>query len=254
MGSRMWPYRAPKELIQVGYAAVAGVPDGPERLIPQAAIDHVLRAMRHGGVDSAFVVVSPSKWEIPKYLGCGEHLAMTLAYLWQDQPRGMPHAIDLARPFAADATVCLGMPDTIVEPPDCYETLLAEHRAQRSDLTLGLFDTDEPHALAPVVLDPRSRRVLDIVDKPKNPPVANTWGIAAWSPAFTQLLHEFVAAGAGLGVELLLSEAFLAAVRAGLRVFGVPFEGSAYHDIGSPANLIRARARLDTAQLQTAER
>jgi glucose-1-phosphate thymidylyltransferase len=267
VGSRMWPYRAPKELLQVGYANVPGVPTGPmgggpeglgggeiQRLIPRAAIEHTLQAMRRGGIDSAFVVVSASKWEIARYLGCGEHLAMTLAYLCQDEPQGMPHAINLVRPFAAGATVCLGMPDTMVEPLDCYEALLAAHHAWRADLTLGVFDTDEPHCLAPVVLDPRTLRVLDIVDKPEVPPVANTWGIAAWAPSFTDLLHDFVVARGEPGAELLLSEAFLAAAHAGLRVFGLPFEAGAYHDIGSPANLIRARARWEASQHQPAGR
>lgn len=254
VGSRMWPYRAPKELIQVGYAAVPGLSGDPQHVIPQAAIEHTLRAMRGGGIDSAFVVVSASKWEIARYLGSGGHLLMTLSYLCQDEPRGMPHAIDLLRPFATDSTVCLGMPDTIIEPLDCYATLLAAHHARRADLTLGVFDTEEPHCLAPVVLDPGTHQVLDIVDKPEVPPVANTWGIAAWSPAFTGLLHDFVAAGAEPGVELLLSDAFLTAVHAGLRVFGVPFATGAYHDIGSPTNLIRARARWESAAHQRAER
>jgi len=250
----MWPYRAPKELIQVGYAAVPGLPAGPQRLIPQASIEYTLKAMRRGGIHSVCVVVSASKWEIARYLGSGEHLALTLTYLCQDEPKGMPQAIDLFRPFATDATVCLGMPDTIVEPLDCYETLLAAHHTRQADLTLGIFDTDEPHCLAPVILDPGTQHVLDIVDKPEVAPVANTWGIVAWSPAFTELLHDFVAAGDELGGELLLSDAFLAAVHAGLRVYGVPFEAAAYHDIGSPSNLIRARARWEYAAYEQAER
>jgi glucose-1-phosphate thymidylyltransferase len=246
----MWPYRAAKELLQVGYETVP--PDGrPPRVVPKAAIDHVLGGLQRCGVRATFVVLSPVKWEIFKYLGCGSHLGMRLAYLCQEEPRGMPDAIDLAYPFARDATVCMGMPDTITEPGDCFARLLAFHKERRADLSLGIFAVDDPRSLAPVVLDPVTFRVRDIVDKPEVPPAGNAWGIAVWSPAFSDLLHDFVAMSTPDDpTESLLSDAFLLAVRSGLRVLGLPFESGGYHDIGSPANLIRARQRFDLATLE----
>jgi glucose-1-phosphate thymidylyltransferase len=240
-GTRLSPYRAPKELIQVGYRSVDG------RLLPKAAIEHVLTAMCDGGVESAFLVLSPAKWDLFRYLGSGRHLGMDLAYLCQEEPLGMPHALDLARPFLAGATVCMGMPDTILHPRDCFGQLLEFHDAQRADLSLGVFPTDDPQSMAPVVIEPGSHQVLAIVDKPASPPAANTWGIAAWSPAFTELLHELVTAAPGAaGGELLLSDAFVAAVAAGLRVRALAFESGACQDIGTPAGLLRARERLES--------
>src|SRR5262249_27334554 len=89
VGSRLSPYRAPKELIQIGYRAEDG------RLLPKAAIEHVLTAMRDGGVDQALVVLSPAKAEVFRYLGSGRHLDLDLSYLCQEAPLGMPHALDL---------------------------------------------------------------------------------------------------------------------------------------------------------------
>lgn len=243
VGARLAPYRAPKELIQVGYRSVDG------RQLPMAAIEHVLTSMRAGGVDRAFVVLSPAKWDVFRYLGPGEHLRMDLAYLCQEAALGMPHALDLAAPFLAGRTVCMGMPDTIVSPPDCFARLLALHDATRADLSLGVFPVTEPQAFAPVVIEPGSHRVLAIADKPEDPPALNTWGIATWSPVFTELLHGFVATAPDRGTaggELLLSDAFMAAVASGLRVHALAFESGEYHDIGNPANLVHARARLET--------
>jgi glucose-1-phosphate thymidylyltransferase len=240
-GTRLSPYRAPKELIQVGYREVDG------RLLPKAAIEHVLTAMRDARVERAFLVLSPAKGELFRYLGSGQHLGMELAYLCQEAPLGMPHALDLATPFLADRTVCMGMPDTILAPDDCFAQLLDFHDACRADLSLGVFPTAQPQALAPVLIEPGSSRVLAIVDKPEHPPAANTWGIAAWSPAFTELLHEFVAAALRRPEgELLLSDAFVAAVAAGLRVHALAFESGEYHDIGTPAGVVRAREQLET--------
>jgi glucose-1-phosphate thymidylyltransferase len=247
-GTRLSPYRAPKELIQVGYRLADG------HLLPKAAIEHVLTAMAAGGADRAFVILSPAKWDLFRYLGSGEHLGLDLAYLCQETPLGMPHAIDLATPFLAGRTAGLGMPDTIVAPPDCFAQLFEFHEGTRADLSLGVFPTAEPQALAPVVTEPGSYRVLAILDKPADPPAANTWGIVVWSPVFTELLHDYVAAalarmagGGCSGRELLLSEVFADAVTAGLRVHALAFDGGEFHDIGKPVNLRRARAWLENA-------
>lgn len=240
-GARLAPYRAPKELIQVGYRTVDGRP------LPKAAVEHVLHAMCAGGVAEALVVLSPEKSEVFRYLGSGRHLGLDLAYLCQEEAHGLPHALDLATPFVAGRTVCMGLPDTICAPQDCFAQLLDFHEARRADLSLGVFPTDQPQALAPVIIDPGSQRVLAIVDKPEHPPVSNTWGIAAWSPAFTELLHEFVATALrSPGPELLLTDVFVAAVAAGLRVHALTFESGEYYDIGTSAGVVRARQWLES--------
>lgn len=246
VGSRLSPYRAPKELIQVGYQRIDA--DGLTRLLPMAAIEHVLSAMRLGGVGNVLLTLSPAKWDIFRYLGDGRQLDLELAYLCQDEPRGMPHAIDLARPFVAGHTVCMGMPDTIVTPDDCFDRLLDFHEAHRADVSLGVFPTHEPQALAPVLIDPGNHHVLAVIDKPEVPPVANTWGIACWSFAFTELLHDFVQRGlrAEPSRELLLSDVFAAAVAGSLRVYGLEFEPGEYHDIGTAAGVLRAREYFES--------
>ncbi|GAA0934115.1 sugar phosphate nucleotidyltransferase [Virgisporangium aurantiacum] len=245
VGSRLSPYRGPKELIQVGYRRAA--PDDATRLLPMAAVEHVLYGMRTGGVHNVLLTLSPAKWDIFRYLGDGREIGLELAYLCQDEPLGMPHALDLARPFVADHTVCMGMPDTIVAPRDCFAQLLEFHGTHRADLSLGVFPTDEPQALAPVLIEPGGHRVIAVVDKPAVPPAANTWGIACWSPAFTELLHEFVR-GAADTREQLLSDVFVAAMTAGLRVHGLAFGDGAYHDIGTATGVLRARARFEAQE------
>ena len=242
VGSRLSPYRAPKELIQIGYRAAGG------RLLPKAAIEHILTAMHGGGVDQAIVVLSPTKGEVFRYLGAGRHLDLDLAYLCQETPHGMPHALDLGYPYLAGKTVCMGMPDTILEPPDCFARLFDFHEATGADLSLGVFPTDQARSLAPVVIEPGSHRVLAVVDKPQIPPADNTWGIAVWSGAFTELLHAHVAAsGPDRGRESVLSDVFAAAVTAGLGVRALSFDAGRFHDIGTPSGVVRIRAALESS-------
>ncbi|MFY1632978.1 sugar phosphate nucleotidyltransferase [Solwaraspora sp. WMMB335] len=239
-GTRLLPYRAAKELIQVGYRTVDGRP------LPKAAIEHVLLAMRTGGVDNVLLVLSPDKGDVFRYLGAGQQLGLDLAYLCQERPLGLPDALNLATPYLGDETVCMGLPDTMCTPADCFAQLFDFHEAQRADLSLGVFPTGQPQALAPVVVEPRSHRVLAVVDKPEHPPVSNTWGIAVWSPAFTRLLQEFVANTAEPRGESLLSDVFATAVTAGLRVRALTFDAGEYHDIGTPDGVVRARQWLES--------
>ena len=175
------------------------------------------------------------------------YLGLTLAYLCQEEPLGIPHALNLAAPYVTGATVCMGMPDTIFTPADSFAQLLRFHEEHRSDLSLGVFPTTEARSLAPVIIEPGTHRVLAIVDKPATPPVANTWGIAVWSQAFTELLRGFVYTGLGArSGELLLSDAFVAAVEAGLRVHALSFDVGEFYDIGTPEGVLRARRWLES--------
>ncbi|MDX2545385.1 nucleotidyltransferase family protein [Streptomyces sp. WI04-05B] len=240
-GTRLAPYRAPKELIQIGYRKAEG------RLLPKTVIEYLLTSMRAGGIRRAFVPLSPAKADVFRYLGSGGQLDMDLAYLCQDTPLGMPAAIDLATPFLADRMVCMGMPDTVIAPADCFSRLVDFHTSHGADVTLGVFPTDHPERLAPVVIDVGTHRVRAIVDKPRTEsPVRNTWGIAAWSPAFTELLHDYVATvRREPGRELLMSDVFMTAVDTGLRVHALDFESGEFHDVGTPEGLLHIRARFD---------
>jgi len=241
VGARLSRYRGPKELIQVGYQQVDG------QLLPKAAIEHVLDAMVRAGIGDVMLVLSPAKSDVFRYLGSGRQLGLTLAYLCQEEPLGIPHALNLAAPYVTGATVCMGMPDTIFTPADSFAQLLRFHEEHRSDLSLGVFPTTEARSLAPVIIEPGTHRVLAIVDKPATPPVANTWGIAVWSQAFTELLRGFVYTGLGArSGELLLSDAFVAAVEAGLRVHALSFDVGEFYDIGTPEGVLRARRWLES--------
>ena len=165
----------------------------------------------------------------------------------------MPPALDLARKFVHGRTICMGMPDTLVESDNCFAELLAFHYRRNADVSLGVFPTEDPRSLAPVVLEPTTGRVLDIVDKPEHSPAANSWGIAVWSPEFTELLHSHVAASAVKAAEpreQLMTDVFLHGIRAGLQVYGLEFPACGYFDIGTPARLLRARQQFELCHYQ----
>jgi glucose-1-phosphate thymidylyltransferase len=178
----------------------------------------------------------------------GATFGVNCSYLCQEKQNGMPGALDVAYPWVQDKIVCMGMPDTIVIPNDCFAQLLEVHTKAAADLTLGIFPTDTPQSLAPVHTDMASGRVLEVFDKPCTTHYLNTWGIAIWTPVFTELLHEHVNRCAKDSTqELLLSDVFSAAIKQKLRVYSMLFANGQYFDIGTPEGLRLTRYILEYA-------
>lgn len=232
IGSRLGPNRYPKELLPIG---LWSAPDA-SGLRPSLIIEHSLRALSRASITKCCVVISPIKTEIVRYLGDGHEYGISLAYFAQEQPRGLAVAIDSVYPWVRDKQVCLSLPDTVFEPPDAICSLREQMQESGADLVLGVFPTDKPEQLGPVRLE-ASGRVVEVLDKPKSTDVRNTWGVALWSPAFTELLHEFMAAKRESRAEVVLGHAFQLAVVRGLDVRGVFFADGRYIDAGTPEGI-----------------
>ena len=124
----------------------------------------------------------------------------------------MPYTIASQRRYLADFDVVLmGMPDTVIEPPSAFARLAELHINTKSDLTLGLFRTDERNPGGLVDFDEATLKVSSHVDKtsPHFPAHAeNSWAIVAWGEKFTGLLCDAVDTGrrSPLGGELLFGD------------------------------------------------
>jgi len=238
-GTRLGRLPFCKELYPLGYRAAVDSPTGSKAIVVS---QDLLERMALAGVVRAFIVLGPGKAAIMDYFGDGAAVGIDLAYLMQEVPRGMPFALDLARPWLHAETVVFGMPDTIVRPKTSFVDLLAAHEAAHAEVTLGVFPTAEPHRFGMVALDAQDRVVASI-DKPRDTELRYMWGIACWGPAFTALMGEHLRGLAEAPSELVLSSVFQRAIDDGLHVRAVRFEDGEYVDIGSPAIVERGLAR-----------
>jgi glucose-1-phosphate thymidylyltransferase len=87
--------------------------------------------------------------------------------------------------------------------------------------------------------------VIQVLDKPAHPPVANTWGAAIWSDAFADLLHEGIAGLSADGPEPAIGHFFDLAVQRGLKVIGLPIADGSFEDAGTRVGILRC---LDAQQ------
>ena len=241
IGSRLRLHGFPKELLPIGLRTtrISG------ELVPSLVIEHSLRAFSRASIENCWVIISPTKTEIVRYLVSGEEFDLRLAYLTQPQPRGLADAVDHAFPWVRDKHVSLALPDTVFEPVSAIDTLRQITTNTKADLVLGLFPTARPEQLGPVELAPDGR-VVAVLDKPLTTTLRNTWGVALWSPRFTHLLHEFMATHCNSASEVVLGHAFQLAVDQGLNVRGIFFDEGMFLDVGTPEGVASIlRHRLD---------
>ncbi len=232
--SRLAPLPLSKELLPVGFARAR---EGQEH--PKVVSHYLLEQYREAGVRTVYWVLREGKWDIPAYYGSGAGLGLELAYLLAKNAYGVPDTLDSAYGFVRGARVALGFPD-ILYPAGVFAR--AARAAPAADLLLGLFPALAPERSDMVALD-QSGRVLDIVVKPPETTLTESWGLAFWSPRFSAFLHDWLSQQETPPEgERHLSEAFLAALRAGLTVASISFQ-EPFLDLGVPEGYRAALAK-----------
>jgi glucose-1-phosphate thymidylyltransferase len=248
---RLAPLPCSKEMFPVGFKSREHV--GQIGVCPKPVSEYLIERMRDGGARRIYVVLSHAKWDVIQYYGNGDPAGIPLAYLYLADSAGMPYTLDAAYPWLGhDETVLFGMPDTIFWPYDAFAQLLSMHEQRQSDLTLGVFPTDQPERFSVVDLDDRGR-VRAVQDKPAATNLHNTWGMACWGPAFTELLHAALREPAPFQQETVLADVFLRAIDERLAVYGHYFEHGEYIDIGVAEDLCQAVRRFSGSPAQTGE-
>lgn len=245
--TRISPLPVSKELYPIGFRRV----EGDNSLRPKVVCHYLLEKMQLAGIEQAFFVLRPGKWDIPAYFRDGTMLRMNLGYLIMNLPYGVPYTLDQAYPFVQDSLVALGFPDILFQPNDAYMQLLARQARTQADVVLGLFPTNQPQKAGMVDFDAAGRVQL-IVEKPRETTLRYMWGIAVWTPTFTQFLHEHLVVIESGKVrseaadnlppksEIPIGDVIQAAIYKGLQVEAEVFPQGSYLDIGTPDDLVRA--------------
>src|SRR5262245_49708296 len=236
--TRIAPLPCSKELFPIGFRVGAEGRDAR----PKVVSHYLLEKMRFAGISKAYIVLRPGKWDIPTYFGDGSLLNMHLAYLMLGAPFGVPFTLDQAYPFVRHATVAFGFPDILFDSNDGFSRLLARQSETLPDIILGLFPANHPRKEDTVDFDSNGN-VRDIILRPSGSSLRYTWGIAVWSPDFTEFLHSYVSdkkTNAGQDAELSAGHAIKAAIHAGLRVAALVLNEEPYLDIGTPDDLLLA--------------
>ena len=232
--SRISPLPGSKELYPIGFRLTT---DGSLR--PKVVCHYLLESMRLAGIRKAYVLLRANKWDIPAYLGDGSLVDMNLGYLVVTSLFGVPYTVDRAYEFVQDAVVTLGFPDIIFQPQDVFVRLLAHLSDSEADLVLGVVPFDQPSKGGMVDFDANGC-VSFVVDKPQQSTLRHSWFTAAWTPSFTEFLHQYLINQPLVTEEVLINDVIQDAINSGLKVEVEVFENGSFLDIGTPEDLVRA--------------
>jgi glucose-1-phosphate thymidylyltransferase len=143
----------------------------------------------------------------------------------------------------------MGFPDILFEPDDAF--VLADQTLMRkdADLVIGLFPVKNEHQVMKcdmVQWDETSGRIEKIVIKPQFSNLEYSWIFAAWTPAFTQFMHDCLQIerdehrGNCITKEMHLGHVVQRSIDEGLKVYGHSFSKYRFIDIGTPNELDEA--------------
>lgn len=206
----------------------------------------VLDSLVTSGVRDVVFVINETKHQLIGFFGDGHRFGCRIAYAVQE-PRvldgqstspGLAHALDAAYHLTRGRTVCFGMADTIMEPPDVFALAGRSARAD-DDVVLVLFPTSRPEKFGMVRTD-GDGRALEIVDKPRETSLTEMWGCIIWRPAFSEHLHDCVQRRGVSDFAAVLNEA----IRSGMRVAAYSVVGGSYADLGTYGEILELDATL----------
>ena len=229
-----------KELVPVAFPAGGATAQRP-------VILSLLDAMGAAGVETAYVVLRRSKWDIPKHLARRGETVPRLTYLATGPTGSIPETLDRARTFVRGRDVLLGFPDIVLQPPAAAAELLATRRRTGDDVTLALFPSDRPDKTDMVELD--GERIRGFRIKPGPCELEHTWLLAAWGDRFTDFLGGYLKRHGGKPPpfsplrELQISQVLEAALAEGLTLGARVFPEGRFIDVGTPDDLARAQGR-----------
>lgn len=238
LASRISPLPLSKELYPIGFQSIEG------NLRPKVVCQYLLENLRQAGISKTYLILRAGKWDIPAYFGDGSALGMNLGYLMMGRPHGVPYTLDQAYPFVKHAIVAMGFPDLLLQPKTVFVRLLDRQARSQADVVMGVFPSNQPHKVGMVDFD-ETGRVHWIVEKPQTTHLRYMWGIAVWTPIFTQFLHDYLIDHerdhdpTAPRREIPIGDVIQAAIEKGLRVEAEAFSEGIYLDIGTPEDLMR---------------
>ena len=259
IGSRIAPLPMSKELFPIGFQSKKE--KGLAR--PKVVSQYLLEKFAKAGIRKTFIIIRPGKWDIPAYFGDGALLNMHVGYLMMRDPFGPPFTLDQAYPFVQNQTVAFGFPDILLGPGDVFRQLLTRQRAESSDVVLALYKAHD-HQIMDMVDVRENGKVQGIYLKPVKTELKLAWLCAVWTPVFTHFMHDFLQnykkkillkrTQANQRIikqnDLTVGAVLQAAVKKGLKVYGVTFPKNKYLDIGTPQDLLASMKMIGNLPAQ----
>jgi len=230
-GTRLMPLTQamPKEMIRVGFKPV---------------IEHVVDALRTGGIDQILVIVGRKKESIIDHLGSGGRLNVDICYKVQEEPKGTAHAVSQGRNFIDTDEFVVIYGDNYFKPYTFVQEILEFHMSNRSDVTLATYPVTDPERYGIVKLN-KVGKIFEMIEKPsikevESYKVEDKYLAIAGLLVFNNEVFEYIEkTKIGKNNEYWLTDTVELMRRDGKKVMGYLLHGKRY-DVGTFESLIEA--------------
>jgi glucose-1-phosphate thymidylyltransferase len=146
---------------------------GPKQLLPianKAMSQYALEDLKTAGITDIGIIIGdvyPEK--VKDYYGTGEKFGVKITYIYQDEPKGISHAIQLCKDFIGDDRFIVYLGDNVLRKNLIDYT--QKFQTSNSDAMILLCKVDDPQRFGIAELDKDDPgKIKKIMEKPKNSP------------------------------------------------------------------------------------
>ncbi|MEZ5100434.1 MAG: glucose-1-phosphate thymidylyltransferase [Thermoleophilia bacterium] len=187
-----------------------------KQLVPVAnkpVLFYALEAFAEAGIREVAVIVSPeSHDEIAAAAGDGSRFGLSLAYVVQDAPRGLAHAVLTAEEALGSSAFVMYLGDNLLR--DGISSLVERFRSAEPDALILLQHVPNPSQYGVAELD--GDRVVQLTEKPPQPRSDLALvGVYMFTPAIFDSCRAIAPSARG---ELEITDAIQQLIDRGLRV------------------------------------
>jgi len=220
-GTRLRPmtYTSAKQLLPVGNKPV---------------LFYGLEAIRDAGIIDVGIVVGDTAPAIRSAVGDGRSFGLNVAYIRQEAPLGLAHAVLIARDFLGDDDFVMYLGDNFILGG--ITELVEEFRELRPDAQVLLAAVHDPRQFGVAEFDDIGQ-VIGLEEKPERPKSNLALvGVYLFTPAIHQSVDRLQPSRRG---ELEITEAIEWLIRSGRKVAATTVAGY-WKDTGTVADLLEA--------------
>jgi glucose-1-phosphate thymidylyltransferase len=206
-----------------------------KQLLPVAnkpVLFYGLEAIRDAGIIDVGIVVGDTAPAIREAVGDGSAFGLKATYIQQDAPRGLAHAVLIARDFLGDADFVMYLGDNFIVGG--ISSLVEEFRLGRPDAQIMLTSVPDPRQFGVAELD-AAGEVIGLEEKPREPKGDLALvGVYIFAPAVHEAVQQLVPSWRG---ELEITEAIQWLIDNGRKVRSTTITGY-WKDTGNVADML----------------
>jgi glucose-1-phosphate thymidylyltransferase len=197
-------------------------------------IDYALGAIRRSGIKHITIIANQFIGHIAKHVGAGLP-GEVIHYVMEEEPRGVAHALNLARPFNENCRLMVYFCDNITTLEFDKDVVAFKNAKSNPGCILLAREESNPRAFGVAVMN--GEKVIDIVEKPQNPPSnLAIGGIYVYDERFWEFYDDAIVGGEEHFSISNINRRYVKAGEAVLRNVG---EGT-WVDCGTPDSLLQA--------------